>query len=98
MTELIQKALETATETKDIIFGNDVNKEIGPMFKRLYPDMKAIIVADDNTWGAVGEEVVKSLDEAGVEFADEPYMFPGTPTLYGDYDNTETLREAMRPY
>jgi len=98
MTELIQKALETATETKDIIFGNDVNKEIGPMFKRLYPDMKAIIVADDNTWGAVGEEVVKSLDEAGVEFADEPYVFPGTPTLYGDYDNTETLREAMRPY
>lgn len=98
MTELIQKALETATETKDIIFGNDVNKEIGPMFKRLYPDMKAIVVADENTWGAVGEEVVKSLEEAGVEFADEPYMFPGTPTLYGDYTNTEKLREAMRPY
>ena len=66
MTGLIQKALETATETKDIIFGNDVNKEIGPMFKRLYPNMKAIVVADDNTWGAVGEEVVKSLEEAEI--------------------------------
>lgn len=98
MSELINKALKTATETKDIIFGDDVNKEAGALFARLYPDQKVLVVADENTYGAVGDTVVASLREAGVEFADEPYIFPGTPTLYGDYVNVSKLREVIRPY
>ena len=61
MSELINKALKTATETKDIIFGDDVNKEAGALFARLYPDQKVLVVADENTYGAVGDTVVASL-------------------------------------
>lgn len=98
MSALIDKALETATETKDIAFGDDVLKQTGPMFKKLYPNSKALVVADGNTFGAAGKEVVASLTGAGVEFAADHYIFPGTPTLYGSYDNVEILREAIRPY
>lgn len=95
---LIDKALKTADETKAISFGKDVNRETGPMFAELFPEQKVLVVADENTYAAVGDEVVASLKDAGVEFADEPYIFPGTPTLYGGYENVEILREVMRPY
>lgn len=98
MSELIDKALETATETKQIAFGDNANEEAGRVFKEVFPDAKALIVADENTYGVVGEVITKSLTDAGVEFAGEPYIFPGTPTLYGGYDNVEILREAVRPY
>ena len=98
MSELIDQALKTATETKDIIFGDDVNKEAGPLFARLYPGQKVLVVADENTYDAVGDVVVESLCRAGVEFADEPYIFPGTPTLYAGYENVEKLREVLRTY
>ncbi len=95
---LIDKALKTADETKAIAFGKDVNKATGPMFAELFPGQKVLVVADENTFAAVGDEVVASLKEAGVEFADEPYIFPGTPTLYAGYENVEKLREVPRPY
>ena len=98
MTELIKKALETADETKAISFGKDVNKETGPMFAELFPGKKVFVVADENTYGVVGDVVVASLKDAGVEFAADPYIFPGTPTLYGGYENVELIREVMRPY
>lgn len=98
MSELIDQALKTATETKDIIFGDDVNKEAGPLFARLYPGQKVLVVADENTYDAVGDVVVESLRRSGVEFADEPYIFPGTPTLYAGYENVEKLREVLRTY
>ena len=96
--ELIQQALKTATDTKDIVFGRDVLKETGAVFARNFPGKKVIVVADGNTFAAAGEAVVESLKSAGVEFAEEPYVFPGTPTLYAGYDNVEILREHIRPF
>ncbi|MBM9433605.1 sn-glycerol-1-phosphate dehydrogenase [Flaviflexus equikiangi] len=95
---LIAKALETADETKAIAFGKDVNRDAGPMFAEQFPGAKVLVVADENTYAAVGEDVVASLKESGIEFADDPYIFPGTPTLYAGYENVEILREALRPY
>ena len=42
-----------------------------------------------------GQQVVDSLTAAGVAQA-EPYLFPGTPTLYASYDNVELIREVLR--
>ena len=94
--ELIAKALESADETRDIEFGFNVLEETGPLFKRLFPGMKAIVVADDNTFAAAGQPAVDSLRAAGVEMA-EPFIFPGTPTLHSDYKHVDTLREHIRP-
>ncbi|MFT3943733.1 MAG: sn-glycerol-1-phosphate dehydrogenase [Ancrocorticia sp.] len=97
-SELIEKALSTATVTKAIAFGDDVLAASGPMFVEQFPGAKVLLVADENTLAAAGEPVVASLKAAGVEFADDPYIFPGKPTLYGGYENVEILREYLRPF
>jgi|GEM_PF-6405001 len=63
--ELIATALETASDTKDIEFGVGVLKETGPLFARLFPGKTALVVADENTFGAAGKGVVDSLKAAG---------------------------------
>lgn len=95
--ELIEQALKTATDTKDILFGADVLGRTGELFARVFPGARVLVVADGNTFAAAGEEVVASLAAAGVEAAEEPYVFPGTPTLYAGYENVEILREHIRP-
>ncbi|WP_115726863.1 sn-glycerol-1-phosphate dehydrogenase [Actinomyces culturomici] len=95
--ELIEQALTTATDTKAIIIGRNVLDRTGELFKETFPGARVLVVADENTYGAAGDPVVASLKAAGVEFAEEPYVFPGTPTLYGDYDNVSLLREHARP-
>lgn len=96
-SEMIEKALKTADETKDIVFGDGALAETGAMFKKLFPGQKVLVVADENTFAAAGEGVVASLKEAGVEFAQEPHIFPGKPTLYGSYENVEILRNFIEP-
>lgn len=95
-SELIETALQTAPETKEILFGENVLGQTGEVFARVFPGKTAIVVADDNTFAAAGEEVVASLKAAGVEMV-PPYIFPGTPTLYAGYENVEILREYLRP-
>ncbi len=95
--ELIEQALTTASDTKDIVFGTDVLDQTGPLFKRMFPGARVLVVADGNTFAAAGEPVVASLEAAGVEFAEEPFVFPGTPTLYAGYENVTILREHIAP-
>lgn len=94
MTELIDKALEDSTDTKAIISGRAVLDRTGTLFKQLFGDAACILVADDNTWGVAGEPVKASLEAAGVTLV-EPYVFPGTPTLYAGYENVEKLRDHL---
>lgn len=96
MSELIEKALRTATDTKAIEFGPGAVRRVGAMFTSLFPGKKAQIVADENTFGAAGKAVRQSLRDAGVVL-ENPYIFPGKPTLYADYTQVEKLREFLRP-
>lgn len=91
---LIERALGTATDTKAIEIGRGVVARTGDVFAALFPGRTAIIVADENHWRVAGEQAAASLTAAGVPQA-EPYIFPGTPTLYAGYDNIETLRDAI---
>ena len=94
-SDLITTALTTADETKEILFGDGVTSQTGEMFSRLFPGSRVLVVADGNTFRVTGADVVDSLEKAGVEFAGEPYVFPGTPTLYAGYDNVEVLRDHL---
>ena len=96
-TELIKKALGTATETREIAFGRGVVTRTGEIFKKTFPGKRVLVVADGNTFEACGDAVVKSLVDAGVEAVEEPYVFPGTPTLYAGYENVTKLREHLEP-
>lgn len=92
---LIQQALKTATDTKAIVTGRGVVTETGRVFAEQFPGKEAIIIADENTWQVGGRQVVESLTSAGVDLVD-PYVFPGTPTLYAGYDNVEKVRDFLR--
>ncbi len=95
-SELIATALKTADETKAIAFGDDVLGETGKIFAEQFPGVRVLVVADENTFAAAGEPVVASLKEAGVEFAEDPYLFPGKPTVYAGYENVEILRDHLK--
>lgn len=94
MSDLIQKALADADDTKVVVMGHGVLERTGPVFKDLFGDAAAIVVADGNTWEVAGEAVTASLRDAGVPLV-EPYVFPGHPTLYASYDNAEVLRDHL---
>lgn len=94
MTQL-DRALKTADETRAIEFGPGVLERTGEMFARLFPGRSVLVVADGNTFAVAGEEVVKSLLDAGVQLAAAPLVFPGTPTLYADYGNVGIVRERL---
>src|SRR5687768_1046165 len=91
----IAAALREATDTEDVLVGAGVLASTGEVFKRNFGDRAAVIVADENTVAVAGDAVRRSLEDAGVSVAD-PYVFPGSPTLYAEYANIEKLRDALR--
>lgn len=94
---LIDQAVATATQTNAIVLGEDALAATGRLFADQFPGSRVLVVADENTFAAAGGPVVASLEAAGVEFAEPPFLFPGIPTLYAGYENVEVLREHLRP-
>ena len=107
LAALLDEALKDATDTKAVAFGRGAVHRTGEVFASTFPGKRAVVVGDDNTFNAVGATtaagepvaagpaVVDSLKQAGVEL-EENIIFPGTPTLYGGYDNVEIIREKLR--
>ena len=93
--DLITQALSTATDTKAIVQGRGIVDQTGTVFAEQFPGRRGIVVADGNTWDLAGEAVTASLKAAGVEL-EEPYVFPGTPTLYAGYTNVELIRDHIK--
>ena len=62
----IAKALEVATDTKVFEMGRGVSMMAPDVFKRFFPGKKAKIIADINTWPALGEKVYHLFVEAGI--------------------------------
>jgi glycerol-1-phosphate dehydrogenase [NAD(P)+] len=96
MSDLIEQALASADDTDRVVMGDGVLAATGPMFRELFGQARGVIIADENTWAAAGEQVSASLKDAGVELA-EPYVFPGSPSVYAKYENVELLREFLAP-
>ena len=94
MSELIDQALQNATDTKAIAAGRGVIAQTGRIYTEVFGQQPAFLVADENTWGVAGDKVRASLQEAGVPIAGE-HIFPGKPTLYAGYENVTTVREIL---
>ncbi|MFK5255621.1 sn-glycerol-1-phosphate dehydrogenase [Propionibacterium freudenreichii] len=95
MSDLIAKALADADDTDVVVMGQNVLPDTGKVFKQLFGNAHAIVVADGITWGVAGEAVTKSLTDAGITL-DEPFVFPGHPTLYASYENVEKVRDHLK--
>ena len=65
-TQCILDALKIATDTKAFELGEGVLHRAPALFKEYFPNRKAVIVADNNTWKAAGKAVDASMREAGI--------------------------------
>ncbi len=63
----IAAALKLATDTKIFKMGQGVISEAPAVFKECFPGRKAAVIADVNTWPALGEKVCGLFREAGIE-------------------------------
>jgi glycerol-1-phosphate dehydrogenase [NAD(P)+] len=90
----IRTALAGAGQTKAVVMGVGVLGQTGPTFAEFLPGKRAIIIADENTWGAAGVGVQESLRAAGVDL-DEPVIFPGTPVLFADDAMVMRVRDII---
>ena len=94
MSELIERALRDATQTRVAVVAEGALALVGPVFRELFGDAPGIVVGDERTMAAAGDRVVANLRAAGLTVT--TYVFPGEPELYAAYENVETLREALR--
>ena len=89
----VESALQRTTDTKDLIIGAGVVSRTAEMFKKLFPEQKAIIVADLNTWEVAGKAVYASLVEGGVA-QEEPFIFTNEE-LYAEWQHVESLKARL---
>jgi glycerol-1-phosphate dehydrogenase [NAD(P)+] len=93
----IRDALSEATDTAEILIGEDVIGEVPRLFEAAFGDQGAVVVADENTLAVAGRAVRSALD-AGGRSQLEPYVFDGQPTLHADYENIEALTGSLREH
>ena len=59
----VESALSRTTDTKALVIGTDTLPQVADMFRKLFPDKRALVVADANTWRVAGDDVHKILAE-----------------------------------
>ncbi len=95
MSDLIERALLTATDTRTVIAGPGAIAAVAESFRATFGDRPALVVGDERTMSVAGDAVMEALASGGVRVVD-PYVFPGEPELYAKYENCELLRDALR--
>lgn len=89
----IEEAIARARDTKALIIEENATSRCGEMFKELFGNSKAIVVADLNTFRAAGEKTVRSLKEAGIVMYD-PFIFKD-PELYAEWSYLMQLEKHL---
>lgn len=95
MSELIARALQSANETKAVVNAAGALDELAGVFAAQFPGQAAIVIGDERTMAVAGNRAIEILRAGGIEVLD-PYVFPGDPELYAQYENIETLRDAIK--
>jgi len=90
----VESALQRTTDTKDLFIGQGVVTRTAEMFAKLFPQQRAIVVADLNTWEVAGKAVFASLEEAGIP-QERPYIF-ADEELYAEWQHVEKLQAHLR--
>ena len=86
--------MRAARDTRALEMGPGINARAGEVFREQFGPRRAVIVADQNTFAAAGNEVIASFRTAGQQLL-EPFIFP-TPDLYAEYTFVVELEEALK--
>jgi glycerol-1-phosphate dehydrogenase [NAD(P)+] len=90
---VIDRALELASHTRLVRVASGVRHQTASLFRELFGQPPALIVADNNTYRAAGSDVVDSFREAGHRCL-EPFVFRRTD-LHAEYSHVESLEERL---
>ena len=90
----IEDALERARDTKALVIGKGAVGKTGEMFRQLFGDCTAVVVADINTYKAAGAEACESLKAAGIPTM-EPFIFEDSD-LYAEWSFLMRLENHLR--
>lgn len=90
----IQEAIRRARDTKALEIGTGAISRTGEMFRSLFEDSVAVVIADTNTFAAAGEKTIKALEDAGVKMQ-EPFIFDD-PELYAEWSYLIKLEEHLK--
>ncbi len=95
MSTLITAALNSATDTKNVVSEPGAVEKIPALFLEQFGGRDAAVVGDERTMDIIGNRVVDILRNAGVDVT--THVFPGEPELYARYEYCEALRDVLRP-
>ena len=91
---IVDEALKKTTDTKSLIIGKGVLNRVPEMFKNLFGQSSAVVVADNNTWRVAGEQVQKYLEQAGIPTG-KPFVFTD-PELFAEWSYLEQLEAYLK--
>jgi glycerol-1-phosphate dehydrogenase [NAD(P)+] len=93
--DLIRQALRTTSDTQRVIVGDGALGSVASVLRECFESIRAVLIADDHTFAAVGREVRERLEGEGIEIA-ATVLFPGEPPLYASYEQVLELQERLR--
>lgn len=93
-SELISRALASATDTRVVALGPGALAETPRVFRECFGEATAQLVGDERTMAVAGNAVLAALQQAGVPTV-PPHVHPGAPEVYASYDNVTALREVL---
>jgi glycerol-1-phosphate dehydrogenase [NAD(P)+] len=87
----IDRALTHATDTRRVLFDAAVLDRTAEIFRELFPNQKAVVVADTKTFKVAGTRVHQSLASS----AAAPFVFTD-PKIYAEHSYVEQLEAHLR--
>lgn len=91
---LLAGALRAARDTRALEFGENVLPRAPHLFRQLFSDGRALVVADENTFAAAGRALLHAFVAGGVPVV-EPFIFRA-PDLHAEFHHVEELESALR--
>ncbi|QQE13464.1 sn-glycerol-1-phosphate dehydrogenase [Planctomycetota bacterium] len=93
---VLQKALAAANDTKDLSVGHGNLQFAAEMFRNLFPNKTAFIIADQNTYKAAGETVYQVLSQVGL-CESEPFIITD-PSLYAEFRFVDIITDVLKQH
>lgn len=89
----ISDALKKAADTRVFEMGSGILSRTGAIFKELFPERSAVIIADCNTWKTAGQAVLGQLTSSGVECG--AFIFPDRE-FHADWAHLQQVESVLR--
>lgn len=96
MSERLKQALASARDTRACVIGEAVLKDVPVVFRGQFPDKRAAVVADSNTFAVAGQAVSESLRAAGLS-GSEPFVFEAAG-LYAEMAYVDRLASELQTH